>query len=33
MAVIRAKAREMILERYDLASLLPQHLQWVKDSV
>jgi glycosyltransferase involved in cell wall biosynthesis len=31
MATIRAKARETILEQYDLAKLLPQHLQWVKD--
>src|ERR671933_251951 len=29
MAPIRAKARETILERYDLAQLLPQHLQWI----
>ncbi len=33
MAKIRIKARETILESYDLAKLLPQHLQWVKDSV
>ncbi|MGB5636538.1 MAG: glycosyltransferase family 4 protein [Waterburya sp.] len=33
MAAIRTKARETILERYDLANLLPQHLQWVRDSV
>lgn len=33
MAAIRARARETILERYDLARLLPQHLQWVQDSV
>ena len=33
MAAIRVKARETILESYDLAKLLPQHLQWVKDSV
>lgn len=32
MAAIRTKARETILESYDLANLLPQHLQWVKDS-
>ena len=32
MANIRAKARETILSKYDLAELLPQHLQWVKDS-
>lgn len=33
MATIRTKARETILEKYDLDQLLPQHLQWVKDSV
>ncbi|MCC0176262.1 glycosyltransferase family 4 protein [Waterburya agarophytonicola K14] len=33
MASIRTKAREIILEKYDLAKLLPQHLQWVKDAV
>lgn len=32
MAAIRTKARETITESYDLAKLLPQHLQWVKDS-
>lgn len=32
MAHIRLKARETILERYDLARLLPQHLQWIVDS-
>jgi len=31
MAIIRTKARETILAKYDLAQLLPQHLQWVKD--
>jgi len=31
MAAIRTKARETILENYDLAKLLPEHLQWVKD--
>ena len=31
MAVIRTKARETILEKYDLAKLLPQHLQWVQN--
>jgi glycosyltransferase involved in cell wall biosynthesis len=31
MARIRKKARETILAKYDLAQLLPQHLQWVKD--
>jgi glycosyltransferase involved in cell wall biosynthesis len=30
MAAIRAKARETILERYDLSQLLPQHLQWIQ---
>jgi parvulin-like peptidyl-prolyl isomerase len=30
MATIRAKARETILERYDLSLLLPQHLQWIQ---
>ena len=33
MAGIRFKARETILDHYDLVKLLPQHLQWVKDSV
>lgn len=32
MAEIRIKARETILESYDLAKLLPQHLQWVTGS-
>ena len=32
MANIRTNARESILENYDLAKLLPQHLEWVKDS-
>jgi glycosyltransferase involved in cell wall biosynthesis/parvulin-like peptidyl-prolyl isomerase len=32
MAAIRAKARQTILERYDLAQLLPQHLQWIQHS-
>ncbi|NJR40399.1 MAG: glycosyltransferase [Leptolyngbyaceae cyanobacterium CSU_1_4] len=30
MADIRLKARETILKRYDLAKLLPQHLQWIQ---
>jgi glycosyltransferase involved in cell wall biosynthesis len=30
MASIRVKARETILERYDLSQLLPQHLQWIQ---
>jgi glycosyltransferase involved in cell wall biosynthesis len=29
MARIRQKARETILERYDLAKLLPQHIDWI----
>ncbi len=29
MATIRAKARETIQQHYDLAKLLPQHLQWL----
>jgi glycosyltransferase involved in cell wall biosynthesis len=29
MKKIRANARETILKRYDLAKLLPQHLQWM----
>ncbi|MEH1853216.1 MAG: glycosyltransferase family 4 protein [Nostoc sp.] len=29
MSEIRANARETILKRYDLAKLLPQHLQWM----
>ncbi len=33
MAPIRAKARETILERYDLAQLLPQHLQWIQEVI
>lgn len=30
MAKIRARARETIVKRYDLAKLLPQHLEWIK---
>ncbi|MEM7757548.1 MAG: glycosyltransferase family 4 protein [Cyanobacteria bacterium P01_A01_bin.40] len=33
MAKIRQQARATILKKYDLATLLPQHLQWVYDSV
>jgi len=33
MATLRAKARETIVERYDLATLLPQHLAWVQQGV
>lgn len=31
MVSIRHQARETILERYDLAQLLPQHLQWIQE--
>lgn len=31
MASIRRQARETILDRYDLAQLLPQHLQWIQE--
>jgi len=30
MAHIRKKARETIVDQYDLAKLLPQHLDWIK---
>jgi glycosyltransferase involved in cell wall biosynthesis len=30
MAEIRAQARATILQRYNLADLLPQHLQWIR---
>ncbi len=30
MAKIRTRARETILEKYDLAKLLPQHLEWIE---
>jgi glycosyltransferase involved in cell wall biosynthesis/parvulin-like peptidyl-prolyl isomerase len=30
MSAIRAKAREMIQQRYDLSDLLPKHLQWIQ---
>ena len=33
MASMRVKARETILEKYDLAKLLPKHLDWIKDSL
>jgi glycosyltransferase involved in cell wall biosynthesis len=33
MAEIRARARATILQRYNLADLLPQHLQWIQDSI
>jgi glycosyltransferase involved in cell wall biosynthesis len=31
MASIRVKARETILEKYDLEKLLPKHLDWIKN--
>ncbi|MGB5962382.1 MAG: glycosyltransferase [Coleofasciculaceae cyanobacterium] len=31
MAAIRDKARETILKSYNLANLLPKHLQWIKN--
>ena len=31
MAKIRQRARETIVEKYDLAKLLPQHLDWIKN--
>jgi hypothetical protein len=30
MAELRAKARQTVLERYSLTSLLPQHLELIK---
>ncbi|NEP52098.1 MAG: glycosyltransferase [Moorea sp. SIO3C2] len=30
MTALRAKARETIIQHYDLAQLLPQHLQWLR---
>jgi glycosyltransferase involved in cell wall biosynthesis len=33
MAPIRVKARETIQERYNLAQLLPQHLEWIQSTV
>jgi glycosyltransferase involved in cell wall biosynthesis len=33
MADIRAKARGTILKHYDLAQLLPQHLQWIQQDL
>jgi hypothetical protein len=29
LAVLRASARKTILNHYDLATLLPQHIQWL----
>ena len=31
MQTIRQNARQTILDKYDLAKLLPQHLAWIKD--
>ncbi len=31
MATLRQNARETIVQNYDLAQLLPQHLQWMRD--
>ncbi|MGQ4646475.1 glycosyltransferase [Lyngbya aestuarii] len=31
MVPLRAKARQTIQERYDLAQLLPQHLKWIEE--
>lgn len=33
MTAIRVKARETIQERYNLAQLLPQHLEWIQSTV
>lgn len=33
MAMIRQNARNTILERYDLAKVLPQHLQWIQQGM
>ena len=33
MAPIRVKARETILERYNLAELLPKHLHWIEEAM
>ena len=32
MAHLRRRARETIVDKYDLAKLLPQHLDWIKQS-
>ncbi len=32
MAHIRKRARETIVDKYDLVKLLPQHLEWIKQS-
>jgi len=33
LAELRTKARETIQKRYDLAQLLPQHIQWIQQSL
>jgi glycosyltransferase involved in cell wall biosynthesis len=33
LAELRTKARETIQQRYDLAQLLPQHIQWIQQSL
>ncbi|MEO1373787.1 MAG: glycosyltransferase family 4 protein [Cyanobacteria bacterium J06635_10] len=33
MSSIREKARETILQKYDLAQLLPKHLQWIQQDL
>ncbi|AFY66490.1 glycosyltransferase [Geitlerinema sp. PCC 7407] len=33
MATLRQRARETILERYDLSRLLPQHLAWIQSAL
>jgi glycosyltransferase involved in cell wall biosynthesis/parvulin-like peptidyl-prolyl isomerase len=33
MSEIRAKARQTILEKYDLSLLLPQHLNWIQEGI
>ncbi|NJO40341.1 MAG: glycosyltransferase [Cyanobacteria bacterium CRU_2_1] len=33
MAAIRSNARDTILQNYDLAKLLPQHLQWMSEGL
>jgi glycosyltransferase involved in cell wall biosynthesis len=33
MANLRAVARQTIRDRYDLSALLPQHIQWIRDSL
>ena len=33
MATLRAKARQTIQDNYDLAQLLPKHLQWIQEKI